>query len=99
MPRLRRFALRSTIPFLVMAAISWYQGFWSSMALSLLFAAVIWAWTHWTIDAFTRQGERMLEMKGERLPPMPPRWDMLILAGFFLVPMAIGIAVTLMLKN
>ena len=30
---------------------------------------------------------------------MPPRWDMLIIAGFFLVPMAIGIAITLMFKS
>jgi hypothetical protein len=32
-----------------------------------------------------------------RLPTMPPRWDMLILASFFLVPMAIGVAIAILL--
>jgi hypothetical protein len=32
-----------------------------------------------------------------RLPPMPPRWDMVICAGFFLVPMAIGMTIAVLL--
>jgi hypothetical protein len=39
---------------------------------------------------------RTKPVQRKRIPPMPPRWDMLILAGFLLVPMAIGTAIAIL---
>jgi hypothetical protein len=36
-------------------------------------------------------------LRPARLPSKPPRWDMLIAAGIFLVPMAVGVAIAVLL--
>jgi hypothetical protein len=49
--RPRHFALRSAIWFVATAAVCSFLGYWSTAAISVVFAAAIWALKHWTIDA------------------------------------------------